>query len=157
MSQSKVKSAQERAAKPLLHYFDRTQPVDATRSRTMSKIRSKDTKPEMALRRALWARGLRFRVHDRTLPGTPDISNKSRKVAVFVDGCFWHGCPEHFRVPKTRTEFWEEKVRRNRAKRIEVRERYSRRWAVLEFFECQLKDPQDPVERIFNSWSSGRS
>lgn len=63
-----------------------------TRSRMMSKIRSKNTKPEMAVRRTLWKSGLRYRVHDRTLPGTPDISNKRKRLAVFVDGCFWHGC-----------------------------------------------------------------
>lgn len=63
-----------------------------TRSRIMSSVRSKDTKPELTVRRMLWE-GLQYRTHDRTLPGTPDVSNKRRNLAVFVDSCFWHGCP----------------------------------------------------------------
>ena len=64
------------------------------RSRIMSNIRSKNTKPELFVRRILWRHGLRYRIHNRTVLGTPDTSNKRRKLAVFVDGCFWHGCPE---------------------------------------------------------------
>lgn len=140
-----TKSKREGEVKPLLHLYDDTDPVSTQRSRTMSRIRGKDTKPEMALRRALHAAGLRYRVHDKSLPGTPDISNKSRKVAIFVDGCFWHGCPQHFKVPKTRSDFWEEKIRRNQEKRREVRASYGADWTVVELFECRIKLATDEV------------
>ena len=94
---------------------------------------------------------MRFRVHDRSLPGTPDISNKSRKIAVFVDGCFWHGCPEHFRMPKTRTEFWEEKVRRNRRKRRAVLDQYPEDWNVIQFFECKA---EEGTHRAADAWKA---
>lgn len=104
----------------------------------MSKVRGKDTKPELALRKALSARGARYRIHTTSLPGRPDLSNASKRVAVFVDGCFWHGCPRHFRLPKTRRAFWEEKIRRNKEKREQVRAAYSPDWHVFEIFECDL-------------------
>lgn len=140
MEHMETKSASKGERKPLLHYYDRSKPVSKARSKTMSKIRGKDTKPELQLRKALHAKGLRYRVHDKTLPGTPDISNKSRKVAVFVDGCFWHGCPQHFKVPKTRSEFWEEKIRRNRETRHHVLHSYPRAWNVIQVYECEVKD-----------------
>ena len=84
------------------------------RSRIMSRIRSKNTQPEMILRRGLHALGFRYRLHDRKLPGTPDLTFPRRRVALFVHGCFWHGhdCPL-FRWPKTREEFWRAKIARN--------------------------------------------
>ena len=90
------------------------------RHRIMSSIRSKDTRPELAVRRVLYGLGFRYRVHDKTLPGTPDLSNKRRKIAIFVDGCFWHGCPTCYVEPKTNTRFWREKVSKNRARRESV-------------------------------------
>jgi DNA mismatch endonuclease, patch repair protein len=103
----------------------------------MARIRAKDTKPELALRQAVHAEGARFRVHVSTLPGRPDLANRRAKVAVFVDGCFWHGCPKHFVVPRTRAEFWREKVRRNQARRRAVRELYVG-WRVVEVYECTI-------------------
>ena len=87
-----------------------------TRSRVMRSIRSKDTKPEIALRKACWALGLRHRCHVRSLPGTPDFAYASAKVAVFVDGDFWHGRKwfEEGKAPKTRREYWVRKFERNR-------------------------------------------
>lgn len=136
MKRRRSKSLPDGSMKPLLHLFDGDAPVDPVRSRTMSKIRGKDTGPEMEVRRWLWSQGIRYRVHDRSLPGTPDISNKSRKVAVFIDGCFWHGCPRHYKTPKTRSGFWDEKIRRNREKRQRVRGQYPEDWTIVEFFEC---------------------
>src|SRR5687768_13670459 len=92
-------------------------PPTPNRSRIMSRIRGKDTGPEIQLRKAVWKLGGRFRVHSKTIAGRPDMSNASARVAIFVDGCFWHGCPRHFRAPKTRREFWEEKIRRNKVRR----------------------------------------
>lgn len=83
----------------------------AQRQHCMSRVKAKDTKPEMRLRRALWAKGLRYRKHAK-LPGKPDIVFPSRRLAVFIDGCFWHACPEHGSIPKTNKEFWKKKIYR---------------------------------------------
>ncbi|MFE1909570.1 very short patch repair endonuclease [Streptomyces gardneri] len=92
--------------------------TESTSSR-MSKQRSRDTGVEIALRRILHASGLRYRVHRRPLKGVrreADIVFGPAKVAVFVDGCFWHGCPEHATWPKTNSGFWREKIEKNRAR-----------------------------------------
>ena len=152
-----TKSEAEREIKPLLRHYDDSVPVDEVRSRTMSKIRAKDTRPELALRKALHAKGLRFRIHDKSLPGTPDVSNKSRKVVVFVDGCFWHGCPRHFKVPKTRSEFWREKIQRNREKRIEVMAEYGVEWMVFQFYECEIGSELDAIVEGISAGFNGNS
>lgn len=85
-------------------------------SAQMKRIGRKDTAPELALRRALTARHLRYRLHRRDLPGTPDIAFIAARVAVFVDGCFWHVCPEHAVMPKANREWWQEKLDANRAR-----------------------------------------
>lgn len=86
---------------------------DPKRSALMSRIRGKDTKAEVVLRKALWATGLRYRLHARSPSGRPDIVFPGARVAVFVDGCFWHGCPQHYVRPRSRDEFWSEKLRQN--------------------------------------------
>jgi len=106
----------------------------------MSRIRSKNTKPELALRKAVYAQGGRFRVHVGDLPGRPDLANKRARVSVFVDGCFWHGCRRHFRVPRTRSRFWKEKIDRNRSTRDRVLRSYGKDWQVIEIFECRLRE-----------------
>lgn len=106
----------------------------------MSHVRGKDTKPEVALRKAVWALRGRYRTHPKDVPGRPDLANKARRVAVFVDGCFWHGCPDHFKLPKTRRLFWKEKIRRNQEKREEVLEELGDDWTVFQFYECELKE-----------------
>lgn len=121
------------------------------RSKVMSKIRGKNTTPELLVRRELWKRGFRYRIHDRSLPGTPDISNKSRKLAVFIDGCFWHACPLHYRKSKSNTLFWDAKIRRNKERRNEVRKELSEMgFIVLEFYECEVKED---VGRVVSSIS----
>lgn len=125
-------------APPLLSFFEGT--VSPERSRQMGRIKGRDTRPELALRQEVWRQGARFRVHVRGLPGRPDLANKRAKVAVFVDGCFWHGCPFHFVMPKTRRKFWVEKIRRNRLKRDAVKAVYGPDWTVVEVFECELRD-----------------
>ena len=85
-------------------------------SAQMKRMGRKDTAPELALRRALTARRLRYRLHRRDLPGTPDIAFVGARVAVFVDGCFWHSCPEHAVMPKANREWWQEKLDANRAR-----------------------------------------
>lgn len=104
----------------------------------MAQNRGKDTKPELLLRKEIWNRGGRYRTHPKDVPGRPDICNKRAKVAVFVDGCFWHGCPVHFKLPKTRTAFWKEKIRRNQERREQVLSQYDEEWTVFQYFECEL-------------------
>ncbi len=86
----------------------------------MSKIHGKNTKPELFLRRFLWSKGVRgYRIHKK-LPGKPDLYFGPEKVAVFIDGCFWHKCPECYRAPKTNKRFWTAKIKRNIARDIQV-------------------------------------
>lgn len=107
----------------------------------MSRIRSKDTRPELLLRRALHAFGLRYRLHDAKLPGRPDLVFPARRAVVFVHGCFWHGhhCPL-FRLPATRTEFWSEKIAKNKLRdAAAVTSLHSIGWRVLTVWECALR------------------
>ncbi|AJM93041.1 very short patch repair endonuclease [Nitrosopumilus piranensis] len=117
-----------------------------TRSRIMSSIRSKNTKPELQVRKLVWALGKRFRIHDRTVFGTPDISNKSKRVAVFIDGCFWHGCPRCYSEPKSNTEFWRNKIARNRDRRKKVKSELRKEgWTVMEFWEHAVRKEPIPI------------
>jgi DNA mismatch endonuclease (patch repair protein) len=105
----------------------------------MRANRGRDTGPEMAVRRALHARGLRYRV-DHPLPfdrrRRADIAFTRAKVAVFVDGCFWHGCPDHGSTPRTNSAFWSAKIGRNRSRDADTTERLeSLGWSVLRFWE----------------------
>ena len=89
------------------------------RSWLMSRIRSKETSPEMLLRKALWTAGLRYRLKNK-LPGKPDLVFPSAKVAIFIDGCFWHGCPLHGKIPKSNQSFWVNKFTKNIARDLAV-------------------------------------
>lgn len=115
-----------------------------TRSKIMASIRSKNTKPELTVRRRVWAEGRRYRVHDRTVFGTPDMSNKSKRIAVFIDGCFWHGCERCYSEPKTNVEFWRSKILQNKSRRKKVlKELKKGNWDVLQFWEHQVNhDPE---------------
>ena len=123
------------------------------RSELMSHIRSVNTKPEIALRRALWRRGFRYRVNVKGLPGSPDIVLPKHRTVVFVHGCFWHGhngCKE-FTVPKTNTEFWVKKVARNQERDQEVwRKLEAKGWSVVIVWECELVKAKfdGTVERV---------
>ena len=109
------------------------------RSHCMSRIRGKDTVPEMTLRRALWARGLRYRLHYR-ITGRPDIVFPRQKTAIFIDGCFWHGCPAHRTHPKNNADFWRTKIENNIARDADVTKILEAEgWTVLRFWEHQIK------------------
>ena len=112
----------------------------ATRSRMMSGIRGKNTKPELTIRKALHARGFRYRLHCK-LPGKPDLCLPKYKAVVFVHGCFWHGHDCHlFKWPSTRPEFWREKIGRNRAVDAAVEAKLlADGWRVATVWECALK------------------
>ncbi|GIL20011.1 MAG: DNA mismatch endonuclease Vsr [Candidatus Jettenia sp.] len=115
----------------------------ATRSFNMSRIRSKDTKPEMMVRKFLFGKGYRYRLYDKKLPGKPDLVLSKYKTVIFVHGCFWHGhtgC-KYFVVPKTKTEWWLNKINRNKElDRKSVKKLKTDGWKVIIIFECKLKD-----------------
>ncbi len=114
----------------------------AVRSRMMAKIGGKDTKPELLLRRALHARGLRYRLHDRKLPGSPDLVFRRFRAVCFVHGCFWHrhsGCP-YATNPATRPEFWEAKFKANVERDHRAKEAlWTAGWRVAIVWECALR------------------
>ena len=122
------------------------------RSKRMSLVRSKDSKPEMAIRRLVHSLHYRYRLHDPTLPGHPDLVFKSRRKVIFVHGCFWHrhgdGCALA-RMPKSRLEFWrpklEENARRDREKQAAL---HALGWDYLIIWECQLKDVDGLTSQI---------
>lgn len=111
----------------------------AARRRNMQAIRSRDTKPEWLIRRLVHAQGLRYRVSARPIPGlrrTADLVFRPTKVAVFIDGCYWHGCPEHYVPPRTNSGYWSEKVLRNVKRDRDTDQRLSDAgWFVLRFWE----------------------
>ena len=140
---------------------ERTDVFDASkRSAVMRQVKSQDTTPEMAVRRALTARGLRYRLHRKDLPGAPDIVMAGRKLALFVHGCFWHGhdCPRGARVPKANREYWTSKVARNRARDAANRAAYSEMgWRVETLWECELKDAAALEARLWALLEGGAS
>lgn len=117
----------------------------------MSRVGDRDTKPELMLRKALWHRGHRYRLHT-ALPGKPDLVFKGARIAVFVDGCFWHGCPAHGSVPKTNRSFWAPKLERNCERDREVTDALTERgWTVLRFWEHQIAERLERVVSIIES------
>lgn len=135
----------------------------AVRSRMMAGIKGKDTKPEMLIRRGLFAKGFRYRLHDKRLPGRPDLVFPQYHAAIQVNGCFWHGhdCAL-FKWPDTRHAFWEQKIGRNRlndagttAALLEAG------WRVMTVWECALRGPKrlevhDALTRL-EAWLTGMS
>jgi DNA mismatch endonuclease (patch repair protein) len=134
----------------------------ATRSRMMSGIRGKDTKPELVIRKALHARGFRYRLHC-DLPGKPDICLTKHRAVIFVHGCFWHGHDCHlFKWPKTRPEFWQTKIERNCAVDLAVQERlFQAGWRIATVWECSLKGRErlrlEDVIGTLADWLDGHS
>lgn len=113
-----------------------------TRSYNMSCVKSKNTKPEIWVRKYLFACGFRYRINVKRLPGTPDIVLPKYKTAIFVNGCFWHGHKNcrYFVIPKTRTEWWLDKINRNIERdQANFRALEKLGWRVVTIWECQLK------------------
>ena len=116
------------------------------RSRVMKAVGRHDTAPELRLRRRLWKNGLRYRKHPRIGGSKPDFAFPGPRVAVFVDGCFWHGCPRHYVAPVGNAAFWRTKLRRNQALDRRVTERLAGDgWAVLRVWECDVNKQLDIV------------
>ena len=117
------------------------------RSKIMAAIHSKDTKPELSLRKALWARGLRYRIQYGK--EKIDIAFPSQKIAVFVDGCFWHGCPLHSHLPKSNEEYWGPKLKKNIERDHAKNERLEAEgWKVLRFWDHELVNSGEVVRKI---------
>ena len=112
------------------------------RHHNMAAIRDKDTKPEILVRKFLWARGFRYRLNHPRLPGKPDIVLRKYRTCILVNGCFWHGhegC-KYYVVPKSNTQFWQNKIRRNRERDHEVLHRLAEMgWHTIVIWECELK------------------
>lgn len=121
------------------------------RSDVMSRVGTKNTRPEIQVRKLLYRLGYRYRLHDNGLPGRPDVVFAGRRKLVFVNGCFWHRhhCKLGIRMPKSRVKFWKGKfdatVRRDRANR---RKLHSHGWSILTVWECQIKDARRLEQRL---------
>jgi len=110
------------------------------RSYNMSRIRGKNTKPELLLRKALWKEGLRYTLKNNDVPGKPDLVFRKQKTVVFVDGCFWHRCPEHFIKPANNADFWIKKIQSNVDRDCRVNSDLEKAgWKVMRIWEHDLK------------------
>ena len=126
------------------------------RSRCMAAVKGKDTKPEMIVRKYLFSKGLRYRLHNKKLMVSPDIVLKKYKTVIFIDGCFWHGhegC-KYFKMPKSNVFFWEQKIRRNKTR--DIANEYvlkTEGWKVIRVWECEIKkiaDREEALESLYN-------
>lgn len=131
------------------------------RSEIMSRIRGKGTGPEMVIRKALFARGFRYRLHVKNLPGKPDIVLPKYNAVIIVDGCFWHGhknC-KFFRMPKSRISFWRKKIEANRVRDVKNSRKLRRLgWNVIQVWECQLSTLkyEKTIQRILDNLFAGQ-
>lgn len=122
------------------------------RKKNMKAIKSVHTQLEDSVTKELWKRGVRFRKNVNGLVGKPDIAIKKYKVVVFLDSCFWHGCPVHGNKPKTNEDYWNNKLERNKARDAEVTKYYQQKgWNVLRIWEHDIKKNFDQtIDRIVN-------
>ena len=121
------------------------------RRRTMQGVRSKNTRPELLVRRLLHANGYRYRLHSKKLPGCPDLVFPARKKVLFIHGCWWHGhdCQRGSRVPKTNVVYWTKKVIRNRNRDADSRRQLEAQgWKVLAIWECELNDKSSVLMQL---------
>lgn len=119
------------------------------RSYIMSRIKGKDTIAEVVFRKILVSQGIRYRLH-YPIDGRPDVAIRSKKIAIFIDGCFWHKCPKCFRPPKSRKSYWTPKIQRNieRDKRVNELLR-AKGWKVIRIWEHEVtRNPQKPLKRV---------
>lgn len=140
-----------RGAKPKALSTDTLTPSE--RSKRMSLVRSKDTKPELTVRRLIQSSGFCYRLHGKGLPGKPDLVFAGRHKVIFVHGCFWHRHPKRScplaRLPKSRLDFWQPKLEQNRVRDKQKQAKLRRLgWRVLVVWECELRDPDKLKFRI---------
>lgn len=153
MANTPNKTRKKKPAKP--------EPTSPERSAQMARVRSKDTKPELIVRRALWRAGFRYRLHSSRLPGKPDICLPSWKTVVFVHGCFWHrhASPECklARLPKTRLDFWLPKLEGNAARdRLNQAALRKKGWRVIVIWECETTS-KNRVNNLIDEIKAGRN
>ena len=120
------------------------------RSQIMSNIRSWDTEPELSVQKPLTGMKKNYRTHPKDVFGCPDIVGKKKKVAVFLDGCFWHGCRKCRSIPESNREFWQNKIDYNKKRRRKVKSELKKQgWTVLEFWEHDIrKNPETVAKKI---------
>ncbi|TNE90392.1 MAG: very short patch repair endonuclease [Deltaproteobacteria bacterium] len=124
----------------------------------MARVRGRDTKPEVRLRKALWAEGLRYRIGTRVEGVRPDLAFIGPRVCVFVDGCFWHGCPHHYVRPRTREAFWAGKLRANNERdREQTRRLESRGWRVVRIWEHEVEQDLEGVVALVRAQLDGQA
>jgi DNA mismatch endonuclease (patch repair protein) len=130
----------------------------AQRSERMSRVRNKDTKPELVIRKLVWSLGYRYRLHSKKLPGRPDLVFPARKKVIFIHGCFWHqheNCRQ-YRMPRTRLEFWLPKLESNKRRDVKVLgELHTMGWKVLVVWECELKNKDELINRVRHFMEEG--
>jgi len=124
------------------------------RSERMSRVRNKDTKPELKIRRLVWSLGYRYRLHSKNLPGRPDLVFHARRKVIFIHGCFWHQHGEscrQYRMPRTRLEFWLPKLEGNK-RRDSANQQLLREmgWDYMVIWECRIKAIEEVKQRIVN-------
>lgn len=125
----------------------------ADRSRIMRAVKSRDTAPEMLVRRIVHGLGYRYRLHRKDLPGKPDLVFPARCKVIFVHGCFWHGhdCKRGARTPKTNRDYWQAKIARNRERDVEHWEKLKETgWNVLVIWECEIRDREKLTKQLRN-------
>jgi DNA mismatch endonuclease, patch repair protein len=128
------------------------------RSFNMSRIRSTETKMEIALRKALWREGFRYRKNPSSYFGKPDIVLKKYKTVIFLDSCFWHACRKHFRLPETNRDFWSTKIEKNKKRDKEVNEYYRKLgWSIIRIWEHEIKADMDKTVNKIVKVLAGRS
>ena len=130
--------------------------ISEQRARNMSAIKSKNTKPEIAVRKLLHSMGYRFRLHRKDLPGSPDIVLPKYKTVIFVHGCFWHrheNC-KYASTPKTRKEFWNKKFTENKKRDLEIQEKIKNLdWKSVVIWECETKNIENLRDKIIDVFS----
>lgn len=120
------------------------------RSETMRAVRSSNSKMEVAFRKLLFSKGIRYRKNVSDLPGKPDIAIKSKKIVIFLDSCFWHGCPQHLRRPQSNKVYWDSKIELNKKRDQNINNEYRKMgWRIIRFWEHEIRVNQyKAIERI---------
>lgn len=127
-----------------IYIRDKRSPIPSSEnvSKIMSSNKAKNTKPELVVRKFLWENGLKgYRIHPSNIPGKPDIAFISKKIAIFINGCYWHRCPTcNYSIPKSNTEFWKNKFLKNVERdRKKIEELEELGWKVITIWECEIK------------------
>lgn len=142
-------------SRPRLRDLAAPTPLTAAVSEQMSRMPTESTGPELKLRRAMHQLGLRYRLHPKNLPGRPDIALTHARIAVFVDGCFWHGCPQHGTAPKNNSEWWSTKIAGNVARdRAKDEQLWRMGWLVIHVWEHD--DATNAAAEIRRQWLARR-